>query len=274
MPEEQYFIPDFGRVLLRLPDMPTLVSLQSYVPGLYKLAGGLPRLSIIYNQLQSQVLLHENDVLTLGGEWSLARRDDVPHLLYAIARKHWIENGSYPIHAAAVVGSSGKAILLAGPSGVGKTTLCDALVGAKAGLFLSGNKTLLSLDPQKMLAVESTRTRSVLQPDGSREQMQVGLDVTLPVPVGAIVLPYLNDEHDSWRQLSQRSALHSLFPLCLDTANADVLVDDGKAVFDGSIHLQARQTLSIHLASVLSTLPVYRGVGSLSFLRDKIGGLP
>ncbi len=274
MPEEQYFIPDFGRVLLRLPDIPALVSLQSHVPGLCKSTGGLPHVSIIYNQLQSRALLCEKDVLTLGGEWSMARCDDVPHLLYAIARKHWIESGKYPIHAAAVIGRSGKAILLAGHSGVGKTTLCDALVGAKAGLFLSGNKTLLSIGWKKMLAVESNRTRSVLQPDGSRMQMQVELDVTLPVPVGAIVLPYLNDGHDSWRRLSPRSALHSLFPLCLDTANADVLVDDGKAVFDGAVNLLARQMLSTHLASALAALPVYRGVGSLSFLRDKIGGLP
>jgi len=270
MPEAQYSVPDFGSIVLDLPDLPSLVSLQSYVPGLQAKAAASCDLELRYDCRLVGSLHQDAGLLTLGGLWSPHRAHDIPHLLYAIVRKSWISRGLYPAHAAAVQKLSGEAVLLAGPSGVGKTTISDALVERTGWGFISGNKTLVSADGRKMDIHAATLTRSILQPDGSRQQLQVECAGVYPIKIAAIILPYLNDGRQDWYQLSQLSALHTLFPLFLDAMNADVLIDSAAALYDGAVSAAAKRGLATALEKVLGAIPVYRGVGSLDFLCSKI----
>lgn len=273
MPECYYDIPYLGPVALDLPDVPSLVSLQSHIPGIDMCDAVQPCLRLSHEPRQAAPLYEATGRIMLGGAWSSPRVDDTPHLLYALVRRHWIEASLYPVHAAAVVGRSGKAVLLAGSSGVGKTTLCDALASQTDWRFVSGNKTLISIRGAKIGIVSATTTRSILQPDGSRTQIQVDTKNMYPIEVGTIVLPYLNEGAENWRQLSPLSALHTLFPLCLDAMNADVVIDAGSSVVSGSVSALAKQNLAASLGVASGAIPVYRGAGSLGFLLGKIEGV-
>jgi hypothetical protein len=271
LPEAYYNVPVLGRVRLDLPELPTLLALQAHVPGITEAPPGPANLALTYNTVQAEVLCEECQHVTLGGVWSDVRVHDTPHLLYALCRRAWLQQGYGLFHAAALQMPDGKAILLAGHSGSGKTTISEHMRVHDAFNMLSGNKTLVQFAADQFNVIAGTPVSSVLQPDGARQQ-SLTAQGHLPSPVKAIVLVRLNDGVSQWQQLPELSALHTLLPLCLDSVNADILAA-GTTLFDGTISQSAKQKLADGLRESLPSTPVYRAVGSLGYISKQIRGL-
>lgn len=271
MPEVYYQVPVLGVVRLDLPEIPPLLALQAHVPGLCETACRPDTLSLTYNQQQSDILYDGGRHISLGGPWSTERNGDTPHLLYALCRRAWLQQGYGLMHAAALQGPDAGAVLLVGHSGSGKTTISEHACASKAFRLLSGNKTLLRFEGGQARVIAGTPISSVLQEDGTRELVAVPAG-SLPAPTKGVVLIRLNDGACQWQQLMALNALHTLLPMCLDSVNADILAA-GTALFDGGVSQLGKQKMADGLRESLQRIPVYRAVGSLSHVSEKIRGL-
>lgn len=271
MPEAFYQVPVLGRVRLELPELPALLSLQAHVPGICDVDSGPANMALTYAAEQTDILRDEGQHIRLGGPWSDSRVHDTPHLLYALCRRAWLELGYGLFHAAALQVPSDEAILLAGHSGAGKTTLCEHMRAQDAFKMLSGNKTLVQFVAGQANVIAGTPVSSVLHDDGTRQQ-SLAQQGNLPARIKAVALVRLNDGVSQWQQLLELSASHALLPLCLDSVNADILTA-GTALFDGGVSSGAKQKVADGLRESLPRIPVYRAVGSLACISKQVRDL-
>lgn len=95
-------------------------------------------------------------------------------------------------------------------------------------------------------------------------------DVT---PVRGVVLVRANGGPLRLELLEGPSALHALWPLALDTARADVLVDGGAALLDGTVPLPIRLALASALSNALRDVPVIRAEGSAADMARVVADL-
>jgi energy-coupling factor transporter ATP-binding protein EcfA2 len=268
MPEAFYHAPAIGAIRLNLPELPPLLHLQAHVPGLTPTTAGPSILELSYDAQQDAIMLDAHNELRFGGAWSTTRTEDIPHLLYALCRRRWLEHGYAVIHAVALKAPNGQLLLLAGPSGVGKTTLSEFLCAQFGYQHISGNKTVLHFRGEQAFIVAGTLVSSCRQANGTRryEPLEV---ISSPLPISSIILPRLNDGVAQCQQLTELSALHTLLPLCLDSVNADILAA-GEVLLDGAVSHQVKQTLVDAVRGYLQQLPVYQASGSLTFLAEQV----
>jgi len=275
MPEACYTLPGGMRLRLAVPDIPETMVLQAHVPGLVPGSEGGADLSLLHDPQQARNIAGDFPHMVLGCGWSAAKAADLPHLLYGMARRAWLEAGLYPVHAACVSCGDGGAILLVGHSGSGKTTLAQRLIERHGCKLLSGNKTLVRFDETGALqAVAGTITMTALDKNRQRFAWRLPPDQygEAPTPVRSIAIVRLNDGVAEEQRLSPMSALHSLYPFFLDAVNADVIVG-GTEVFDGAISGAARKTLALRLQDLLSGISVHAYSGSIEHLAQKVTGL-
>lgn len=256
--------------------------LEAYVPGI-EFVSGSPRfdVTIEHKEADQKRMVVERNGVTLYGRWDGKLSPDVYHLLWGVARQHYLQNNLFPVHAACV--GLDDLVLIAGHSGSGKTTVSLELLEKVGMKMYSGNKTVVDLAENGTLkAIAGTKTMTLRTSNLKRQVRGIEygdrtafrLDDPQYAEAGkisSIFLVRLNDGVQDWRELSSTSALHTLYPYFLDTVNADVVI--GKDLFDGSTPPETKEYLVRGLGEVLRNAPVYSATGSLSFIVDRIMGM-
>jgi hypothetical protein len=258
--------------------------LKAYVPGLEMLLSPKKAdLTIHHKESGKKSLEYSGDSITIQGKWKGRVSMDLYHLLYSATRLKLINKGLYAIHASCF--DNGGLILIVGHSGSGKSRITLKLLEQKRAKVLSGNKTVVSFDEENLYAsagtkVMTTKTRD-LPKGNTAESVSYGdrsafiLEDDKYAPKGkvkGVVLVRLNDGRNGWEGLNPTSALHILYPLFLDTVNADTIVGE-EAVYDGNIASKDKRKLTKNLKKTLIHIPVYSGVGSLTYLTRKVKSL-
>lgn len=200
--------------------------------------------------------------------------EDIYHLLYAALRKQLLEHENRPVMHAACVVKNGKARLITGASGSGKTTLAQKLIDEEGYKLVSGNKTVLDLAGREIYAVSGTKTMTAL--DQQFNRYAYGLPAYQEAPEGdyaveEIDIIRLNDGVEECEILSPLSALHTLYPLVMDSANSDIIAC-GEYVFDGGVSPRAKRTVIKGLNRALQAIPVRKIAGNPSYIKQVING--
>jgi hypothetical protein len=261
-----------------------------------------PSIVVRFEASETCSFSRKDNVYVLRDQWKgEASLLDLLFLCYGAARRSWLKGGLYPVHAAALdMGAAHKTglTLLVGHSGSGKTSVTLSAVSRGHKVF-SGNKTLVRIDGDKLIAVAGTRTMTTKAEDverhlstGAVQSAYHGRSAfylnkehyapTSPAMVHRIVLPRLNDGAEKSRRLGSLAALHKLYPFFLDTVNADIVLSGGKSVLSGNPDKGVREKLTAGLGLVLATDDLFGGVkatvdvveleGSMAFINHTLDG--
>lgn len=258
------------------------VLLGAYVPGLTEMADGSEADVVLWVEEAPKVSLKvDGNEVFLAGPYRGIFPTDAYHLLGAMVRKALLARGLYTVHAACVGN-----VLLVGHTGVGKTVVTLAL-NREGWPIYSGNSCVVDLrnGALKVLAGTPTitaKTESMVRSGvdgltayGERSAAILAEDayaVTAP-EIHAIALVRLNDGAEECVRLGMASALHTMFPFMLNTVNADIVVGAGEGVFDGYVGGAVKEELAAELAHVASVLPVYKVMGSLDYVVERMKGM-
>lgn len=204
-------------------------------------------LMIIHTESDDRVLRVGQGEIEVRDKWDETMPDDLPHLLYSVARGIWLRRGYFPTHAACV--GNKDFVLMPGHSGVGKTTTALTAITDFDQKLLSGNTTLVRFDESGMQAFAGTRTmtlrtedfeqgnfetvRSVEYGDRTAFELSSDMQVSGQRAIGRIALVRLNGEEGTLTQLSDLSALNKLYPYFIDTEYTDCIIAGGGDVFIG-----------------------------------------
>lgn len=258
-----------------------------------------PTLTIRFEESEVCSLSRKGGCYVLRDKWKgEASLMDLLFLCYGAVRRSWLKRGLYPVHAAALDLGDGGLTLLVGHSGSGKTAVTLSAVSRGRKVF-SGNKTLVRIDGDKLIAVAGTRTMTTNAEDVERHLSTGAVKSgyqgrtafylnkehyapTAPSMVHRIVLPRLNDGAEKARRLGSLAALHKLYPFFMDTVNADIVLSGGKIVLSGNPSEGVREKLTAELGLVLATDDLFGGVkatvtvteleGSMAFINHTLHG--
>lgn len=258
-----------------------------------------PTLTIRFEESDVCSLSRKGGCYVLRDKWKgEASLMDLLFLCYGAVRRSWLKRGLYPVHAAALDLGDGGLTLLVGHSGSGKTAVTLSAVSRGRKVF-SGNKTLVRIDGDKLIAVAGTRTMTTRAEDVERHLSTGAVKSgyqgrtafylnpehyapTAPSMVHRIVLPRLNDGAEKARRLGSLAALHKLYPFFMDTVNADIVLSGGKVVLSGNPSEGVREKLTAGLGLVLATDDLFGGVkatvavteleGSMAFINHTLHG--
>jgi len=231
-------------------------------------------------------LTQDYHTVQVHDRWQNQFPADLPHLLYGIARAYWLQRGLFPVHAACVE-QGGKGTLLAGHSGMGKSSLALALVTQHGRRLVSGNTTLVRIDQGALVAVAGTPVMTLKTADFQKsgykaaDKTQYGdrtaftlqaeqYSSTSQCAIGCIVLPRISGSRQTWHPVQALSAVHRLHPQFMDVERQDVVVAEGAGVYTGIVSVNVRRQLGSALAGALRSTPVFEGMGSQNFLADRI----
>ncbi len=293
MPTTRFSLPEkltlrFQSVCDVAADAQVQLLLGAYVPGIALSNDKPDRSDLVINHKRTQrtALVQKDREVTFRTTSGDIFPADLYHLIYGAVRLALMERGLFSAHAASIGREGQGHVLVTGPSGTGKTSLLARMVAEDGYKVFSGNKTVLRFDAGGgMTATAGTRTMTGVAPSFNRHAQWQGqayagnrtafllpdetYDARANVPIKAVILPRLNDGDAEWRRLSPASALHTLFPLMIDSVNADVVLDEGRAVFSGTAKPGAKAQLAASLAQVLETIPVYKAAGSMDFIKTR-----
>ena len=269
-----------------------LLLLRAYIPGIERCDAPLPSADIVIEHCESsdKSLTQGEGVVHIHDTWDGAFPASMNHVLYGVARLHFLKHKLYPVHGACV-GNEDGAVLIVGHSGSGKTSLLLHLVQHHGKKVFSGNKTTVSLDGETMLAVAGTPTITIRGSDRHHlDNLNVAEHVerwgryaflldaekylSAPaVPIKAVAIVRLNDHQEEGKKLEGLSPLHSLYPFFMDAVNADVISGDGQQVLVGTPPEGTQEHLASNLLRLLPDVPVYSFVGSAGFVAGNIAQL-
>jgi len=261
--------------------------LGAYLPEVKVLDSPLRKVDMAIHHVESAdaSLAVGNDEIEIHDKWNESFPDDLPHLLYSVARTLWLRRGYFPTHAACV--GDATFTLMPGHSGVGKTTTALEAVSQYDQKLLSGNTTLIQFNEAGgMQAIAGTKTmtletedfergeydsvRSVQYRSRTAFELPANKQANGPQNVGRIALVRLSAGLDTWSTPSPLSALHTLYPYFLDAEYADCIVAHGKAIYLGDTPAASRVKLTQELGYTLVSTPVNTGIGSAEFLAQKV----
>ena len=215
-------------------------------------------------------------------------RADLPHLIYHLARKKWIDQGLFPVHAACVGDSRRGYVLLVGNAGCGKTSTALHCAQSKGLRVYSGDKTLVRVEQDGSLsAVAGTQVMTSRSDDrfrwgeladhavetGGRRCFRLKQEHQAEdekVKIVAIALLQLNDGVASEKRLPGLSAAHRLTPYFMDMERADLLLDGGETVLDGTVSPETKQREIPKLVRSINEIPTVKLTGSIDFVSDGI----
>ena len=255
-------------IVLNLPVTVSLARLQAQIPGicLAKNAKYHHELSFIQSQ-QPPALFTNSLQTTIYSQWSETWHTDIPHVLYALLRKHWLEHNYYPVHSV----SAGKNLIV-GHSGTGKTTLALEMLKENQSVF-SFDKTLLRYKNKMLMPVAGVQVISVrkhmvvpesfIHINESKDRIIYEAPSVEPQAVKVIYLLNINDKPLRVERLSEISALHTLYPYFLDKTHEDILLNAAEIVWQGNISKKVNKKVVKKLQNIVKHIPVFTLWGSV-----------
>ncbi len=261
--------------------------LGAYLPDVKVLESSPGKIDMTLHHVESADIsvAAGSDEIEIHDTWGEVFPEDLPHLLYSVARSIWLKRGYFPTHAACVGDTT--FTLLPGHSGVGKTTTALEAVERYGQKLLSGNTTLMQFNEAgELQAIAGTRTMTLKTEDferggydsvrsmeyGNRTAFELSIEKQAEGPknIGRIALVRLNNGPCAWSEISPLSALHTLYPYFLDSEYADCIVGQGNAIYLGDTPTAARVRLTVGLKQVLEVTPVRTGIGTAQYLAEKV----
>ncbi len=250
--------------------------IQAHIPGLTiaDVSKDNPTVRLTHVQAtdsNEKLILASVRDIQLQAKYATKMPQDLPHLLYGITRRVWLEQQQCPVHAACLEMPDGRFILIVGNTGTGKSSSALKLVLAGHAKLYSGDKTLIKFVDNHMYAIAGTRIMTLRQHDRNRwaqiddAQGDFVADrfvfELLPhqyssAEAGRISAIFVLQPHAPMSLLSGESARHTLFPYFLDMARANVIV--GNTLFDGNISYAAMNGIRGAMAVSVPQLPVYQ----------------
>lgn len=272
MPAQLYKVHNYV-ICLNLPEVIELSKLQAHIPSIIRMEYVNHHHNDDYNNIihinfiESEMfeIQESKGSIHIYAIWNDIIKNDMPHLVYGILRKIWIENGYYPIHSICFENS-----LLIGHSGNGKTTLALSAIKKNCKVF-SFDKTLVNFNDLQLVAQSGTQVLSIRKQlyekeciDNAQvlnfEILSYGERIVLQAPISEnseditkIYLFYLNDIPLVKQKLTSLSSLHELYSFFLDSTKNDVIINNGQYVFDGNISMGSKQNLTESLKKWLSS---------------------
>lgn len=260
-----------------------LYALSAHLPGFtaHNVASNPINIQHTFTKDTTFDLKQEKNKVHIFSPWEKSLPPDFVHLLYAVARKTWLNQDIYPVHAACIGNEDKGYYLVLGPSGAGKTSTILNLAYKKGYKVFSGDKTLLKIQQGKLFAIAGTTSLTIRlndidkwkhHPKNQPYYFDDRLVFKLPnkymtqkkcVPIRGLFIIGLNDHIKSCKSIAPMQALHILYPLFLDKQRADALIDKQVVLFDGEIPFAKKQYLAKNLAHVLHHIPTYKITGSL-----------
>ncbi|HOW29803.1 MAG TPA: NUDIX hydrolase [archaeon] len=249
--------------------------LDAYVPGI-KIISNIKNYDLIIKHKESntQKLIVNPGNIEIYGDWKGKISLDLYHLIYGVSRKHYLENNLYSVHSACA-GINKNLKLIVGHTGCGKTTVLLELIKKKYKM-VSGNKTIVSIDNDKMCAISGTKTITTListnlnnaikYADRTAFQLKKNQYLNSGEVKSIFVININNYNHIE--KLSKPSALYRIYPYFLDTVNADTIY--GETLIDGTVTNKIKETLVKKLKKALTKINVYLISGSIEYITNKI----
>lgn len=229
---------------------------------------------IKHKESNTQKLIVNPGNIEIYGDWKGKISLDLYHLIYGISRKHYLENNLYSVHSACA-GINKNLKLIVGHTGCGKTTVLLELIKRKYKM-VSGNKTIVSIDNDKMCAISGTKTITTListnlnnaikYADRTAFQLKKNQYLNSGEVKSIFVININNYNHIE--KLSKPSALYRIYPYFLDTVNADIIYES--QVLDGTIAIDLKNKLVVKLKKALTKINVYLISGSIEYITNKI----
>lgn len=271
---------------LEVTDKTKIIS-KAYLPGVSwdEKPWKSPDLTIRHFESSKRKLEVQDDTIQIYDLWGNQIPLDLWHLSYSVARLQHLRRDRYPIHAACA-GTDGHTLLV-GHSGTGKTSILLEMILRHGWKVYSGNKTVTSFESENGIKALSGTSTITLASGEEAKYAALGqttqysnrgsFDLDLKhyetrqqVDIDSIMLVQLNDGAAIADKLSSLGAMHTLYPYFLDTVNADTVVCNGEAVFSGTPPDGTQRKLAKHLQNTLPSIPIYRIVGSMDFVTNKI----
>lgn len=265
-----------------------LLILKGYIPNVVKLETEPSQIDLVFEHTESEEkkLIQKDNNIHIFDTWRGAPSDDLYHLLYGMVRVQLLKRKLFPIHGACV--GKDDYVLIIGHSGTGKTSVVMKLLEDKNIKIFSEDKTVVSFDSGKIIAIAGTPTISMRDTEKNKLGEQKISDYvelwgryffTLSpekyetrqsVDIKAIVMMRLNDHIRECKEISLPSSLHSLYPLFMDAVNADIVVSDANDAFIGVPPEGAGKYLVGQLKIALKSLPVYLLIGTSDYIANEI----
>lgn len=248
-------------ILLDLPEAIPTLHLQAHVPGITPVTPGTSTtIEVVVKHVHGAVLVVWQSGITtiVSGPWTPTLREDLPHLLYAILRQHWLANSKYPVHSVCIGN-----ILLLGHSGSGKTTLAKRAL-AEGWPVSSFDKTVAYFEKEQLRVLGGTSVLSMRASLAERDSENLAIsDRTIspaicsypPNEVRQLCLIRLDGQPLRVENLSAESALHQLVPFFMDTTKSLVTLGAGQAVFEGTTPHATPERLVRDLRAWLAASP-------------------
>jgi uncharacterized protein (TIGR00661 family) len=250
--------------------------LQAHIPGLVQTSIVSKKKPIILEHIQTnnnELVLQQTDgKVELFAKYTTQMPADIAHLLYGMVRKHYLEQHLCMVHAACLELADGRNVLIAGNSGVGKSSTALRLVLEHNAKLISGDKTVIRFNEHnRMYAIAGTNIMTLRVEDrakwpqlndnkgiirGDRFVFKLKPEQYASTEARIIDAIFLLTPHGVLQAIKYPSSAHTLYPYFLDTARADVMV--GNELFDGSISFAAKQHITNNLKSALSLTQVYQ----------------
>jgi hypothetical protein len=265
------------------------LALQAHLPGIVELQQ-IPEkadVKITHEENEAFSLTEDGSEVILKERWNSKISPDLPHLLYVMVHHEWLNKGLFAIHSACVGDDKEGYVLLVGDAGCGKTSTALECARKHGLKIYSGDKTVIEIDDNSVLwGIGGTQVLTSRNPEKGRWSEMVDKSIETGrhtfrlkeeyyangkrVPIKAVVLLNLNDGRDSIQEFSRLSAVHNLYPYFMDTAKEDVILNDGKYVYDGSVSRKVKQKNEPRLASGIKKIRTFKIIGSMDYVTDQV----
>ena len=266
--------------------------LHAHLPGLRRLVADSREHDLELVHLESSEPSFEKDRnrFILHDTWNNITARDLHHLLYSLAREQFLNQEIYSVHSSCVRNKKDeKQVLIVGHSGAGKSSTALELILQADWQIASGNKTLVAFDTKNEMYVQGgTTTMTVRKNQGQHYAQMLGDEIHCygnrlafslsperyvaisEQPISAIVVVQIQDGLQEQFELGNRTALNTLYPLFLDTVNADTILTKRKGLYRGETPDSAARTLAQSLEIAVSEIPILTMAGPVSFLAEQI----
>ena len=259
-----------------------ILNLSGHLPGL-ELTKLTTDVGIYHQQSEKNdfIFTDSGDSIHLQQYWGKGLHDDIPHLLYGLARKQWLSDYIFPVHAVCIGTAQDGYVLLMGAPGSGKTSvLLESITNTNIKVF-SGDKTLIRVsNDNELVAISGTKLITIRKPDvstwenikkqsphyfGDRYVFRLPNDIyseSESVKIKKIFIIGMNNGDLKRYKIDFPSSLHTLFPFFMDKQREDTIIADGKAIYNGQVSNKIKQKLTFELSESLQLIPTEMVLGT------------